>query len=166
VVTYEIEGTLTEMSEADINTTKANVEAAFLSASNGAIAKDDIESIELVQKEQARRGRRATTIDVIITLKATVDKSTAENAAATPVDFEVVVDGVPTKVTVTGTVSEVVVNQLKLSDTATTAAPSGKKGKKEKKGKDGKSKKSKQEQEEQEEQEGQEGQGRQKREGR
>lgn len=131
VVTYEIEGTLSEMSEVDIRTTKDNIGGAFVSASNGAIAKDDIESIKLSQNGHAGSGRyrrRAAGIDVTITLKSTVGQSTATNAAAESVEFEVVVGGVATKVMQTATVTEIAVTPI-ATTCASCSARSQKRGK-------------------------------------
>ena len=97
------------MNEDDRRKTKKNVGEAFVSASSGTVKETDIESIELSQKEEAKRGRRAATIEVTITLKGSVDKSTAESVAAKEVEFEVVVNGLATKVTQTAAVTEIVV---------------------------------------------------------
>ena len=86
------------MSADGISTTKENVEAAFIYASNGAIKKGDIDSISLSQNEARTGGRRAPAIDVVITLNDAVNQSTANNAAAESVEFEVVVGGVATEV--------------------------------------------------------------------
>jgi hypothetical protein len=143
-VTFSIEGDLSKMSEADIETTKSNIQEAFLLAANGAIKAEDIESITLEQAKAGSRARRAGTINVIITLKDSVDASTIAAAAAKEIEFEVVVGGVATKVKVGEPVTQTQIDTTVAQSAAkipdTTVAPSGKKGKK---AKDGKSKKSK-----------------------